>query len=229
MRKKELMPLNLQFFAEGGEGGEGGNGGDNNDNNQNQNQDGNQSQNSGGEGEKTFTQAEMTATATREKKEGKNSILKMFGITDEKKAKEEAAAYKAWKDSQKTDEQKNQEAQQQLETDKNDAITRATNAENKLAAVMAGVNKDSIDDALAIALLKVTDDKSLDDVLGEMKEQAKYKGFFEEGSSKDGDNGTGNGVGHRGNNSNNDSQNIGKRLAEKNLAGHGKKSNYFGK
>ena len=227
MIKKQFMPLNLQFFASSGDGdnNQGGEGQNAGDQNQQQN---NSGDNNSQQQEKTFTQADMTATATREKKEGKNSILKLFGISDEKKAKEEAAAYKAWKDSQMTDDQKAKEAQTQLQTDKNEAEKRATLAENKLAAVMAGVNKESIEDALAIALLKVTEDKNLETVLGEMKEQAKYKGFFEEGSSgNSSDNGTGNGVGHNSNNKNKPSENIGKRLAEQNKSKADKKSNFF--
>ena len=48
---------------------------------------------------------------------------------------------------------------------------RAAAAEAKLACVTAGVQKDSIDDVLAIAAAKVTDDKNLDAVLEEMKKE----------------------------------------------------------
>lgn len=237
MRKRNLMPLNLQFFAEGGEGnsaegaqgsqgGEngasGGNGAEGNSNENSDNNSGSQG------GQKTFTQEEMTATATKEKRAGKNSILKLFGCEDEKTAKEEAAAYLAWKESQKTQEQKNQEAQGKLQTDKTEAEKRATLAENKLAVFMAGVNKDSIEDALAIASLKVTEDKDLSKVLEEMKEQPKYRGFFSDESSSTGSSssGTGSGVGH-GNKGGTGKENIGERLGKQQANSKAKKSSYF--
>lgn len=103
------------------------------------------------------------------------------------------------------------------------AENRAEMAENKLSCVTAGVNKDSLDDALAIALLKVTDGKDLNAVLTEMKSQAKYKGFFEEST---GLKGTGNPANHAGAGSGN-KDNIGKRLAEKAVSTQAKKSSYF--
>lgn len=237
MSKKNFIPMNLQFFAEdGGEnqgstdtGSQNQQGSEQNSQQGNQSQQGNNSQSgSNQQQEKTFTQSDMTAMATREKREGKNSILKLFGISDEKSAKDEAAAYLAWKESQKTEEQKQQEATEKLQTDKTDAEKRAMVAENKLSAFVAGVNKDSLEDALAIALLKVTEDKNLDAVLSEMKEQAKYKGFFEQESSQSSpDAGTGNGVNHSSSGGNSGASNIGKRLAEKNNSSQTKKSSYF--
>ena len=98
MKHKTLIPLNLQFFAadpatggstEGNEGSE-----SNEGTNDSGNENGDQSQSSSGEesGEKTFTQAELSAVATAEKKQGKQSILNIFGVKDEKTAKEQAKA-----------------------------------------------------------------------------------------------------------------------------------------
>lgn len=223
--EKDLMKMNLQFFAEeDGAGEDAGTddstgAGDDSSNAGDQNQD--NSGNAGGEsGEKTFTQAELSAVAAAEKKQGKAAILNMFGVKDEKTAKEQAKAFKEWQQSQKNTEEKLKDSEANLV----EAEAKAQVAENKLACVMAGVNKDSIEDALAIATLKVTDDKDLNSVLEEMKKEPKYKGFFTTDSS--GSNGTGNPAGHGSGTSSKGTENIGERLG-KAKAVEAKKSNYF--
>ena len=199
MKSTELLiPLNLQFFAEGGDGaGEGDNAGAGaadagQQGNGDQNHDSGNS-NKGGDDEsgKTFTQAELSAVAATEKKQGKQSILNLFGVKSEKEAKEQAAAFKQWQESQKDTEQKLKDSQEAT----SEAEKRAATAEAKLACVTAGVQKDSIDDVLAIAATKVTDDKNLDAVLEEMKKDTKYKGFFTTGT---GSAGTGSSADHKG-------------------------------
>lgn len=184
----------------------------------------NQQQNSGAG--KTFTQDEVTAIGTREKNQGKNSILKMFGCADEKTAKAEAEEFKKWKESQKTDEQKRNEAEQQLKDSAAESEKRAVAAENKLTALSAGVTTESLDDALAIALLKVTDDKPLDKVFAEMKKEPRYSGFFGSGSSNNG--GTGSSADHNKGQGGNKG-NIGERLAQSRVASAPTKSNFFTK
>ena len=190
MKSTELLiPLNLQFFAEGGDGaGEGDNAGAGaadagQQGNGDQNHEGGNSNKSGDdESGKTFTQAELSAVAATEKKQGKQSILNLFGLKSEKEAKEQAAAFKQWQESQKDTEQKLKDSQEAT----SEAEKRAATAEAKLACVTAGVQKDSIDDVLAIAATKVTDDKNLDAVLEEMKKDTKYKGFFTTGTGSAG-------------------------------------------
>lgn len=193
----------------------------NNNGDQNQQQ---QQQNSGAG--KTFTQDEVTAIGTREKNQGKNSILKMFGCADEKTAKAEAEEFRKWKESQKTDEQKRNEAEQQLKDSAAESEKRAVAAENKLTALSAGVTTESLDDALAIALLKVTDDKPLDKVFAEMKKEPRYSGFFGSGSSNNG--GTGSSADHNKGQGGNKG-NIGERLAQSRVASAPTKSNFFTK
>lgn len=195
---KLLIPLNLQFFAEGEDGaGEGDNAGAGaadagQQGNGDQNHEGGNSNKSGDdESGKKFTQAELSAVAATEKKQGKQSILNLFGVKSEKEAKEQAAAFKQWQESQKDTEQKLKDSQEAT----SEAEKRAAAAEAKLACVTAGVQKDSIDDVLAIAAAKVTDDKNLDAVLEEMKKDTKYKGFFNTGT---GSAGTGSSADHKG-------------------------------
>lgn len=220
-----LMPLNLQFFAEAGEG-EGSQGGEG-EANQGQNDQGggagtgdqNQQQNTGS---KTFTQEEVNTIGAREKSQGKSSILKLFGCADEKSAKERAEAFKKWEEAQKTDEQKKNEADQKLRDTANENEKRAIAAENKLAAISAGVTTESVDDALAIALLKVTEEKSLEKVFEEMKKEQKYSGFFGKSSSQGG---TGSSADHS--SGSGGTGNIGERLGKSRVAKASPKSNFF--
>lgn len=220
MNVEELtrMKLNLQFFAEGGESsGDGGESTENNNDDSNNNED----QNSDKSGEKTFTQSELSAVAATEKKQGKQSILNLFGLKSEKEAKEQAEAFKKWQDSQKTTETKLKDQEVQI----SEANAKAALAESKLACIMAGVSKDSVDDAMAIAATKVTEDKDLTAVLEEMKKEPRYKGFFGTTDSSS-SNGTGSPAGHQGTGSTGAVGNIGERLGK---AKHveSKKSNYF--
>lgn len=218
-----LFPLRLQFFAEdGGEGSNDDAGAAGTEGEGNQNPDAGK----GGEAGETFTQEQMNAIAAREKSQGKNAILKLFGAKDEKTAKEQAKAFKEWQEAQKTNEQKLQDQQKDI----SDANARAQAAEDKLVCIMAGINKDSVDDALAIASMKVTEDKNLEAVIEDMKKEPRYKGFFDTDSSDSSDNkhkGTGTPAGHQGTGSSaGGSENIGERLGKARNGG-AKKSNFF--
>lgn len=236
--KKPCMATNLQFFAKDGQG--------NNDNPDDEpddddddddsdepddgdNDDSDKDSKSGkGSKGKTFTQEEMTANATKEKKQGRRAAFREMGFKSEKEAKDQLEAFRQWQQSQLTPEQKQQAELDQAKGDKTEAEKRAEAAENKLAAIEAGVKKDAVDDAVAIAMLKVTEDKSLDDVLAEMKTQSKYKSFFEDSDSDDDSGekgGTGSGVKHKSNPNNKNG--IGKRLAEQQNNLGTKKSSFF--
>ena len=191
---------------------------------QNQNAE-NQQQNQGSNensGEKTFTQSELSVVAATEKKQGKQAILNLFGLKDEKSAKAQAEEFKKWQEQQKTLDDKVKEQTTTIE----ETSKRAQLAENKLACVMAGVNKDSVEDALAIATLKVTEEKSLEAVLEEMKKETRYAGFFNSTNSQ-GSKGTGTSAGHEGTgNTGGAVGNIGERLGKAKQATV-KKSNFF--
>lgn len=213
--ERKGLPMNLQLFAESKpeddddtKDGESNipKGNEGNDNERSSG-DSNGSTNNDNSGEKKFTQAEVNAMMSKEKKQGRQAILNALGIKDMKELEEFI---------QKTNEPTNQE----LAAEKKKAEDRATAAENKLACVMAGVNKDSVDDVMSIALSKVTDDKTLANVLEEMKNVPKYAGFF--GTEKQ--EGTGSDVGHIGGEEKKES--MGQRLAKQNKTVT-KKSSYF--
>ena len=225
-RNFEKLPMNLQFFAEGdgaddannnAGGAESGNeGGQNNGEDQNSNNN---------SGEKSFTQTEVNNMMTKEKNEGKRSVLKSLGFKSEEEAKKAIEGYNKYLESQKTEEEKNKEALNKANEDKSNALIRAKAAEDKLACYALGISNEYIDDVLAIASNKVTDDKDLETVLKEMKEDKKYESFFaKETSSNSG--GTGSNAGHSSNH-NDGSIGYGERLAKKNVESNKVKSSYF--
>jgi hypothetical protein len=228
------MATNLQFFASSGDQDRDDDGDDQNDGNDDSDGDDHDDDSDEGDkdskdNEKKFTQADMTATAAKEKKQGRAAAFREMGFKSEKEAKAQLEAFRKYQESQLTPEQKTAAQIQQANDDKSDAEKRAEAAENKLAAIQAGVKKDAVDDAVAIAMMKVEDGKSLEDVLGEMKTQPRYKGFFD-GSDDDDDGGkggTGTSVRHK--SSKKDEDGIGKRLGQAQVNGNGatKKSSYF--
>lgn len=230
--ENRTMLMNLQHFAEPS------------DQDKDDDQDGNEDDDSDGDdhdddsddnegskdNEKKFTQAEMTATAAKEKKQGRAAAFREMGFKSEKEAKAQLEAFRKYQESQLTPEQKTAAQIQQANDDKSEAEKRAEAAENKLAAIQAGVKKDAVDDAVAIAMMKVEDGKSLEDVLGEMKTQPRYKGFFDgsdDDDDKGGKGGTGTSVRHK--SSKKDEDGIGKRLGQAQANGNAaaKKSSFF--
>lgn len=199
---KKVLPMDLQFFAGIGEEEEKPDA-DERDSESSGSEGGSEEDSTGGNNEtsagekdsgKTFTQVEVAAMMSKEKKEGRRALLKQLGFKSEAEAKDAIALYNALVESQKTDDQKRQEAAAGIEAAKAEAEERAEAAEAKLACVVAGVKKDALDDALALAKLKVTEEKNLDKVLAEMKKEPRYASFFGEEDTK-GD-GTGQEPGH---------------------------------
>lgn len=222
---KSLFPLNLQFFAEDADNGNNAGSNDLNDNgsgvdNAGQNDSSANNQNT----TKTFTQEQVSNMMAKEKNEGKRSILKSLGFKTEDEAKKAMELYNALLDSQKSEEQKNQESLQKANTEKEEYRLRAEQAENKVLCLEHGVDKNSIEDVLAIAYTKVTAGKDLGSVLNEMSKQPKYSTFF--GSSDN--SGTGNEPKHNGTGSSG-IKNYGKELAERTINRNQseKKSSYF--
>lgn len=227
--KKPHMQMNLQFFAQGGDQNDDDNS-DDDDKDDKDDEDGDEDDSDhddDNKDEKKFTQADMSATAAREKKQGRRSAFKEMGFKSEKDAKEQMSAFRKWQESQMTPEQKTAAEIKQANDDKSDAEKRAEAAENKLAAIQAGVKRDAVDDAVAIAMMKVTEEKTLEDVLNEMKTQPRYKGFFdglEDDNNDDEKGGTGSGTKHK---STSETDGIGKRLAQAQVNGSTTKSNFF--
>lgn len=182
----------------------------NNENVNENNSAGNQNDDVAGQKQRTFTQEEVSRMMTREKQQGKQSVLNALGFKSEDDAKSAFNLLKALQDSQKSEQEKAEENKNTAVQQKADAEKRAELAEAKLACVVNGVDKDSVDDVLTIALSKVTDDKDLDAVLSEMKTQAKYSSFFKSES----ENGTGTPPKNNNEGGKSNEADYGKRIAE---------------
>ncbi|WP_291632200.1 hypothetical protein [Clostridium sp.] len=170
---------------------------------------------------KKFTQAELNAHLAKEKKQGKKSALASLGFKTEAEAKEELDKYNAWKTSQLTDAEKATAATKATNEAVDSANKRAAIAEMKLSAINIGVKADSIDDAIAIANLKITDDKDLDTILAEMEKDDKYSSFFTDSKSSTG------GSNSHGTKADVKAVNFGKRLAESAPQTKTAKSSFF--
>lgn len=115
--------------------------------------------------EKTFTQEEV------------NKMIK-DRVAREKKgqlSKEELKAYQDWKESQKTEAQKQSEALTNAEKAKQDAEERANTLEAKVTCLSKGVLADSVDDVVILAKAMVSDDVTMDQAVDKVLE--KYPSF----------------------------------------------------
>lgn len=219
VKSHNRLKLNLQLFAEpGNDGGGAGSGSSEIDLNK--------PGAGSGSPQKTFTQEEVNAMMAAEKRQGKNSILKDLGFDSLDAAKQAIQDYNSYLETKKTDEQKQQEALQSAQKDKADAENRAKLVEYKLEAMKCGVRADAVEDAVALAALRVSETKDIKAVIEEMKNQEVYSSFFNVTSNNS--KGTGNqpparGAGGTGGNGGNS---MGQRLAE-GRKGKGSQSSYF--
>lgn len=187
---------------------------------------------------KTFTQEQVNRMMTREKSQGRNAAYKELGI-DPKDSKM-VSMFKAFIESQKTDEQKTAESEAENQTKMNEAEHRAQVAEAKAEAMMLGVKTQFVDDIVTLALAKMTEDSDLKTIIGEFK--TKYSAWFGEsdeddknGKDKDkdkekdktGQKGTGSSVKTSKEDKKADEKGLGARLAAQ-RRGTGKKTSYWG-
>ncbi len=108
--------------------------------------------------EKTFTQKEL------------DDIVKqrLDRATKGQPSKEELAAFRAWQDSQKTAEEKHADELKTAQDKQTAAEQRAADLEAKLAAMSKGVSAAAVDDVIALAKGRVSEDVSLDKAIDEV-------------------------------------------------------------
>lgn len=187
-----------------------------------------------GKSGKTFTQEQVNKMMTREKNQGRSAALRELGI-DPKDSKM-VAMVKALIESQKTDEQKAVEKDAENQTKMNEAERRAQVAEAKAEAMMLGVKTQYVEDVVALALAKITEDSDLKTIIGEFK--TKYpvwfgeseddeKGGKDKGKGKIGQKGTGSSIKPSKEDKGKEEKGLGARLAAQ-RRGTGKKSSYWG-
>lgn len=178
---------------------------------------GNQNGSSGAKSasEKTFTQAEVSRMMTKEKQQGRAAAYKELGI--DPSDTNTVSMFKAFIEAQKTSEQKANEQKAESDAKLAQAVEKARIAEAKATALKLGVKSEYVDDVVALAITKVTDDNDVDAVINDFK--SKYTFWFT-GSSDDEENsvgkkGTGSSVGGKKSSSKGgySVKGIGKRLA----------------
>lgn len=181
---------------------------------------------------KTFTQDQVNRMMTREKNQGRNAVYKELGI-DPKDSKT-INMFKAFIESQKTDEQKASEKEAENQSKVTEAEKRAQAAEAKAEAMMLGVKSQYVEDIVTLALAKMTEDSDLKTIIGEFK--TKYPVWFGESSEEDeknnkdkgktGQKGTGSSVKTSKEDKGKEEKGLGARLAAQRKTS--KKSSYWG-
>lgn len=184
---------------------------------------------------KTFTQAEVNTMMAREKHQGANSVYNSLGI-DPKDTKT-LDMIKAFVASQKTDEQKAQERQQQQAGALQAAEHKALVAEAKAEAMVSGVQAQYVDDVVTLAMAKMDSEEGaeLKTVLGELK--TKYPVWFNGQDSEDdktkkkdvGKKGTGSSVRTSSKDNSSEPKNLGARLAAQRRGQSGKRKSFWSK
>lgn len=124
---------------------------------------------------KTFTQEEVNGLVAKEAKKAQEKIFKSLGFEDVKSAKDGLEQLREWKDSQKTEAEKQAEAIADKEKQLEAVLLENKQLTAKYAALTLGVSSDAVDDVIALAQSKVTDDVTINDAIAEVL--AKYPQF----------------------------------------------------
>lgn len=170
----KFLPLNLQFFAEGGENGD--------QTPANEQSGGQEQTNETGTApekaeERLFRQQDVNNIVAREVKKAQEKLLKELGIDDFENAKEGLQKFREWQESQKTEQEKLQETLQKLQADNETLAGENANLKAQLAAVKQGVKAESVEDVIALAERLVNDETTIDDAIKQVIE--KYPHFAE--------------------------------------------------
>ena len=163
---------------------------------------------------KTITQKELQEMLAKEKRQGKNSVLNALGIKTVDEAKAALAAAKAASDASKTEEQLAADALSEAKNAKTAAENSLLAAQRTIAVMKAGFNPDYVDDVVAIAARKVTDEKDFEAVIAEMKTTHSFYLASSDTKQKDG---TGTSASGYKKNSNSQEESYGAKLAKKNV------------
>lgn len=182
--ESKLKNLGLQFFAESGEGDSTGN-----DNSQLDNAHEDNKTTS----EKTFTQEQVKALLSKEKKQGRRAVLRELGL-DPEDSESVTKAKKTLEDF-KTDAEKANDTIKLMTDSKNAAEQRAIIAERKLALIDNDCKKEFIDEVATLVASKMDDDTDFNAAIAIVKE--KCPTFFQDKEEEKSNNTTGNSQGHK--------------------------------
>lgn len=231
---KNMFKIPMQFFADSDDdknkNGQGNDDGQNNDGQQNDGQNKSSSDDDSAKGkkseEKTFNQDQVSKMMAKEKNQGRNAVYNELGINP--KDEEQIKAVKAYIESQKSDAQKATEKALAEQKALDEANERVKIAEAKAEVMMLGIKTQFVDDAVTLALSKISDDRDIKSVLAEFK--TKYPVWFETEEDKQKQaKGTGSSLKNQSgkNDSKGKDQGIGARLAAQ-RKGSKTKTSYWG-
>ena len=133
---------------------------------------------------KTFTQEEVTDLVAKESKKAQEKIFKDLGFENFKSAKEGLQQLKEWKDSQKSEAEKQSEALATKEKELEQVLSDKKNLEAKLSALTLGVNAESVDDVITLSARLVTDEVSIADAIGQVLQKYPQFGHTEQAEEK---------------------------------------------
>lgn len=167
----KYLPLNLQFFADGGDGGQGtpeGGG------IQIGGQVGNDNPN-GGQGQDGSDQGGNSVDVEALKAQAQSELLKGLGFDDIESLKDVLTQYKEEQDAKKTEAEKQAEQLKSLQNQLSAKETENATLAAKVTALSKGVNAEALDDVIALAKARGGDDieKAIEEVI------AKYPQFTE--------------------------------------------------
>ena len=134
---------------------------------------------------KTFTQEDLNRIAAQEKRQGVASTLKELGFDKLEDAKAAIEAYNQQKQANMTE----IERAQQEKAEEAKKAKKAEFVEQKFAAVAAGCSANNAADVVMLAKSRMTDAKTFEDALEEIKEQ--YPQMFEKSNDSSNSGGTG--------------------------------------
>lgn len=182
---------------------------------------------------KSYSDEELGKLLSSKSKEGKAEVLKALGFKSEEEASAAIKKYQEWLDSQKTDEEKRKEKENQTNAELAEAKRTAEIAEAKVEALKLGAKPDSVDDVISLAISKKSEDGDFKTVIAEIKK--KYSNMFETSTDEDdkdskkkkaGQKGTGGNINNRIKDNNKDEpKSLGQRLAASRRGN--KKSSFF--
>lgn len=187
--------------------------------------------------EKVFTQEEVNKMMAREKKQGRMALLKELGYKDEETAKSASKSYNAWLEAQKSDEEKRKDSEEKNNEAIREAQAKAEISEAKAEALLLGCEPKYVDDVIALAVAKKTEDGDFKTIIGDLKK--KYPVWFDKSSDdddskedekkKEGQKGTGGSVSKSKSKSgkNGDEKSLGARLAAARRAQGGNKKSFW--
>lgn len=180
---------------------------------------------------KSFTQEQVDAIKKAEQQAAKSDVYKKLGIEEgDEKA---IAMFKAFVESQKTEEQKSNEEKAKYVADTAKAEQRARVAEVKAEALLLGANAEYIDDIVTLAMSKIAQNAGTDAKTAITEIKTKYAAFFKQEEKKDdegsvGKRGTGSSIKNESGKGKKDSgsikEGLGKRLATARIGSTNKSS-----